>query len=350
MTILLSACNSDSPKSALPDKAIKTYVISAAANDYTRLFSGVVRSADEAKLSFRIPGEINFLQSKLGRTYQKGDIIASLDKKQLSLKLMIAKSDVNKAQALLIESEKNYQAMQSLNKNSHVSDIEFEQAKAAYNVKLSQVQLAKTHYDIAKENLQYADIRAPFHGVVSEVFVKKYATITPGKAIIDFHGLGQYEVKVGIPDRLINDVTLDQRVFIKVDNFLKALQGNVTEISASSNQAYVYPVIIRILNPPKEIKSGLTAETTFSFKHKGQHKYFLIPVNSIVPAADGKGMSVYQYTPKTKTVSLIPIYAASINNNMAEVQKGLKKGDVIAISGARFLHDGQKVSLYTEDK
>lgn len=350
-TVLLGGCDRENgrARSKIVPKAIQTFTVSRQSQFIVRRFSGTVEPQQVATLSFKVSGRVESIEDKLGVKVVKGDLLASLQKTTFELNVRLAQASVKKAKARYQEAKTRYDSNKALYANRYVSLVEFRKAEADYGVADQDIRWAEANLNIALEDLARTDLKAPFPGAVAKTYVERYTEVKAGEPIIKLDGASGLEVTINIPDSLIGTISQNQKVkveFVTLNNLV--IDGVVTEVGATVNEANAYPVVVTLSQSPPQARSGMTVEVIFNIKHQAKGDYFLVPLNALIPGDKVGEAYVFIYDKNTSSVHKHKVFASSVYDNFALVREGLKKGDVLATSGVRFLTDGEKVSIYQD--
>jgi len=125
----------------------------------------------------------------------------------------------------------------------------------------------------------------------------------------------------------------------------KVTQGQVREISPMADPiTRTYKVRIRLIDPPAELKLGMTASVLSSLDSSGNQLF--IPLSAIYQTGETPKVWVVQ----NETVSLRPIRAGAFGETSVQVLEGLKDQELIVSAGVHKLKEGQKVRLAGESK
>lgn len=347
---LLFACSSDKDdKSQL--RAIKTMVIEGALGGQHRQISGVVESAQQADLSFEIPGRIESVSVKLGTQVQPGQELMRLDSKPYQLAADSAKAELTKAQAILVDKKTDYTSKNKLyNDGRYVAKTVVDSAYADYQAAEQNVESAKAKLELAQRDLDHTILKAPFSGEVASLKADPAVNIAAGQVVMELLGQGGMEVSLSLPESLREATKLNMPVTVTFPslNGIKT-PGHVSEISARASEGNAFPVKIAI-ETVKGVYPGLTAEVLFNYAAQGEIQVYLIPAVAIAPPQSEKEDGfVFVYDPEKSIVVKTPIKVRGIQADQVEVVEGLKPGDIIATAGVHFLSDGQKVKLMQEN-
>jgi len=352
-TATLSGCKKkEEPKAKEIIRSIKTFTVKKRASGQVRKFSGSIQASDVTPLSFRISGLVQKVNVKFGDSVKKGQILAVLDETPLILKVKEKSGELQKTIAIVNERKINLKRQKKLLDDGITSRTVFDSAKSDFETSRSSVDVAEATLRLAKRDLSYTVLRSPYSGNVAKRIVEPFQEIRRGQAIFEIQRGGSLEVATSIPETLIRFVSKGKRVMVSFPSQGNlSVSGQIIKISTKSESANTFPVNIKLFNPPKTLRPGMTAETIFHFDpHKGQTA-FLVPLSAYLEqASDKKSGYFFVYDPKSSTVKKTLIRGRNIRDNFIEIYEGIKAGDIIVVAGVHFLRDGQKVKLLSNQK
>ena len=300
---------------------------------------GEVQATRRSQLAFQVAGQIIELPIIIGQQVKKGQLLARLDDKKY-------RSEYNKALAFERKAKVDYERYRKLNQDQVVSDKEYEQKRRNYAVAISSRK-------IDEKNLNDTKLKAPFAGIIANKSVKNYQNVKAEEKIIVLQDLSHLEIVVHVPVRQIRPENKDHlKMYAIVNNFPKLkFDLKIREFSTEIDQdTMTYEVTLAMIIPEEhknKILPGMLANVFFSKEIKGKKSTggFLIPVQAVTADAKGKKF-VWVIDPEKMTVSKRAITTSVLVDGEIAVIGGLKKGEMIAISGATFLTTGQKVKKY----
>jgi HlyD family secretion protein len=151
-----------------------------------------------------------------------------------------------------------------------------EAAESEVKAAQAQVLSAKAAFELAKIQLNYTELRAPFGGIIVSRNVEPGEVVSPVREVISLADLSKVELKIFVDETEIGMVKPGQKVEVKIDTFpAKTYTGNVSFISPEGEftpkiiQTHkervklVYLVKITIPNPNLELKPGMPADAWF---------------------------------------------------------------------------------------
>ena len=141
--------------------------------------------------------------------------------------------------------------------------LDFNSAKKLYEEELyssKQLQNAKSNFERAKLELDYASIKAPFNGVVDKIDLDVGDFLNRGSTCATLLDLDPMMVTGDISESELLDLTKDSGVKV-ITNDGQEFQGQITFISSSADEMmHTFDIEVAIPNPQGKIKDGQTAK------------------------------------------------------------------------------------------
>lgn len=344
--LALAGCEEETPEIAPQVRAIKTYTVTEVASGQTRKFSGQVYSTDSSTLSFHVSGNVSEMRVNEGEQVKKDQVLAVLDKQPYSLDVESAEADVQQAKSNLAQAKQDYERQEQLYQKGWVAEARLERVETNLDVAKSQLDLAASKKNLAKRDLRLTDLRAPYDGTISRKHIEAFVEVKTGQPVYDIEAAGTLEVRFEIPETIISRISVGMPVTVKFPKDDEgALRAQITEIGSTASTANAFPVKATLVDPPAEIRSGMTAEATTLLAQQDTDYGFLVPLSAIAPG-EGSGQGyAFIYDPETQMVKKTLVMGKGAIDNFVNVIEGIKSGDVVAVAGVTFLSDGQRVKL-----
>jgi len=353
--LLLTSCDQvvETPE-VQPARAVKTMVISEASKANSRQISGVVKTADESELSFRVGGRVSSVKVNTGASVTKRQVLATLEKKEFQLALKEAQANLASARADMAEKKDAFRRQKNLKKKNFVSQAAVDKARTTFKTAISDAVVALTHLKTAQNDLEYTTLRAPFSGKIAKRLIDPFVQISAGKAVFQLQSEGSYKIEVLMPETLVRDVSYGDVVSVRFPTLKDVIiGGTITEIGARAESGNAFPVRIKLARTPSDIRSGMTAQVTFNFGETENVSVYLIPVSAldvrisekIIDNPSGQA-KVFVFNSEKHIAEARLITIRDIRGNKLEVVEGLKTGDTLIVAGVPFLTEGQKVKQW----
>jgi RND family efflux transporter MFP subunit len=126
-------------------------------------------AAESVELTTRVSGVVAEVRVKPGQRVKKGALLLRLDKTILQAHFDEATAEQARAQADESEAKRDLERAQELFNRTVSSTSELDDAKLRYTRARAALGVARAHQVISQKNLQDAELKAPFDGVVSAV-------------------------------------------------------------------------------------------------------------------------------------------------------------------------------------
>jgi HlyD family secretion protein len=232
--------------------------------------TGTIEPVTSVTVGTQVSGIVSRLYVDYNSEVKKGQIIAELDKTNLTSELNSAKANLNSAQSTLNYEQANFNRYKTLYDKGLVSADEFESARLTYLKAKDQVTTASQSVQKAQTNLGYATITSPIDGVVLSKSVEEGQTVAASFNTPELFTIAQdltdMRVIADIDEADIGGVQEGQRVSFTVDAFPEDhFEGKVTQVrqqATTSSNVVTYEVVISAPNKDLKLKPGLTANVT----------------------------------------------------------------------------------------
>ncbi|WP_244531170.1 efflux RND transporter periplasmic adaptor subunit [Hyphomicrobium facile] len=139
-------------------KHIKTW------DEYPGRFEAVAR----VELRPRVSGYVDQVNFKEGSTVKQGDLLFTLDKRPFEIAVESAKAEVARAKAQVDFAKADVDRAAPLVESKALSEQVFEQRRSTLGVAEAQVMSAAAQLRSAQLNLEWAEVRAPISGRISD--------------------------------------------------------------------------------------------------------------------------------------------------------------------------------------
>ena len=232
--------------------------------------TGTIEPVTSVTVGTQVSGIVSKLYVDYNSVVKKGQVIAELDKTNLTSELNTARANLASAQSTLNYESSNYQRYKTLYDKGLVSANDYENARLTYEKARESVKTAQQSVNKAQTNLGYATITSPIDGVVLSKSVEEGQTVaasfnTPELFTIA-KDLTDMQVIADIDEADIGGVKEGQRVSFTVDAFPDDhFEGRVTQVrqqATTTSNVVTYEVVISAPNKDLKLKPGLTANVT----------------------------------------------------------------------------------------
>ena len=232
--------------------------------------TGTIEPVTSVTVGTQVSGIVSKLYVDYNSVVKKGQVIAELDKTNLTSELNRAKADLSSAESTLAYETANFKRYQTLFDKGLVSANDYESAKLSYEKARQTAASSRENVQKAQTNLGYATITSPIDGVVLSKAVEEGQTVAASFNTPELFNIAQdltdMRVIADIDEADIGGVKEGQRVTFTVDAFPDdKFEGQVTQVrqdATTTNNVVTYEVVISAPNKDLKLKPGLTANVT----------------------------------------------------------------------------------------
>lgn len=318
---------------------VRTATVGTAGVPQGYTYSGEVRGRYESQLAFQVNGKIVKRNVQLGSTVNAGDVLLQIDAKDIVQTVNNYSAQMYSAESKLQLAESDLKRYRELLEGGCISQSQYDQYANAYNVAVAGVRQASAQYEQGVNQLDYTLLKADKPGVVSSISAEIGQVVSAGQTIVTVIQDGEREVEISVPENRIGE--LRQAKGIKVTFWALSsltLDGRVREVAPMADPTTrTFKVRISVINPPPEMKLGMTA--TVSMSGSDLQRTVYVPTTAIYQTGDTPAIWIIS----DDVVTLRPIKLGKFGNETVEVLEGLQQGDRFVTKGVHNLKEGQKV-------
>jgi len=162
---------------------------------------GIVEAQNNVTLVAEIPAVITDIHVKEGQKVKKGNLLVTLDN-------MLINNQIEELRTKLELATFVYEKQKNLREENIGSELDFETAK-------NNKETLEKALETTKTQLSKTKIRAPYDGVVDEIFPREGEIAGPQFPLIRFVSLGQVSIKVDVPESYLSKIKAGDQVEVK---------------------------------------------------------------------------------------------------------------------------------------
>jgi RND family efflux transporter MFP subunit len=311
-------------------------------------------------------GYVREVKVQAGDRVREGQLLVTLDARDLDVNSRRAEaalievrssapeadSAVAAAKANLDLAQATFKRMQDLFSKKSISNQEFDEAsaklkaaQAAYEMTRARraqldAQAARVQQDIRSTEVarSYAEITAPFAGVVTVKSVDPGAMAVPGAPLLTIEREGAYRLEASVEESRLTAIRLGQPVSVTLDGINRTLAARVSEIVPAVDAASrSYTVKIDLPAVP-EVRSGAFGRASFQLSTRSP---LTIPAGVVTERGQLQSVLVVE----NGIVYTRLITTGQKNKDQVEVLSGLTAGEKLIFPVPQGLSDGAAVEI-----
>jgi len=393
-TLLLSGC---AHQEEAPQKTVVAVKVARAELAEVRLTvtaPATVFPREQASISSRISAHVKELRARKGDTVATGQVLAVLENRdilaqrdearaavadaQANLQKISAgtlPTDVEKArgqvvsaEAALNQAQKNHTRRSELFKQGAIpgrdllaSETDLKQAQSGYDVAKrtldllehqsreqdirmaeSQIEQAKAKLANVEVQLQFAEIRSPFAGTVTDQFMYPGDLAKPENPIFTVMDLSVAIARAQVPESQAGNVKAGQPCsFASVDASAAGAAGRITVVSRAVDPAKrTVEVWCEASNGERKLRAGAFGNVTITTGSAPNS--LIVPLPAVQFSEGTRSGSVY-VVDATQVAHKVEVETGERSQGNVQVTKGLNAGDLVIVEGGYGLPDGTQV-------
>jgi RND family efflux transporter MFP subunit len=192
--------------------------------------SGALAAAEQTTVSSKILARIESVAVRAGSVVQRGDVLLTLDQRDLEARVTEAAEDLRAAQARLELARSELARAEKLLAEKVVSQQAVDRARSADRVAAADVLAAEQRLADAEIARSYGEIRSPVNGRVVDRLAEPGDTAAPGVPLLRIYDPGT--LRLEIPVRESRAVTLapGDALPVEIDALGERFEGHIDEI------------------------------------------------------------------------------------------------------------------------
>lgn len=345
-TLFITSCSSDKKKvSTDTSPVIQVSVSKVALNSEGQFLSvsGKIKAVNSADLSTRMMGYVTKATVNVGDKVKRGQLLISINNTDLQAKKGQINAGIIQAKTAFNNAEKNYNRFKNLFASNSIAQKEMDDMTANYEMAKAGLESANQMKNEINAQFEYANITAPFSGVITSKNIEVGDMANPGMPLISIETPGDFEVIAMVPESEISKINKGTAVIVLVKSINKTLKGNVEEVSTSAkNTGGQYLVKINLEKTDATILSGMFSTVQFPVDKKNSSESILIPADAIV--TNGQLSGVYIIS-ENNTAMLRWLRLGRTFGDQVEILSGLNADESYIVSADGKLFNGAKVSV-----
>lgn len=352
-----SACTKEAPPAAPPPPEVEvTQPIQRDVPVYMELVGQAIGFQD-VEIRARVEGFLETVAFTEGTLVRKGQLLYQIDPKPLQAAVANAKANLATWQARLEKSKNDVQRLTPLAKQQAVSQQELDNAVAAQDASVAQVDAAKAALEKAQLDLGYTTITSPIDGLIGTTKVKTGNLVGRGESTL--------LVTISQIDPILFRAGIAEAEYLKVARRVTEqraqgiVQGEKTPIQLILADGTVHPhegrldavernvdtltgtiaLQIRFDNPERIVRPGQFGRVRFIIDMK--KGALLVPQRAVQELQNLYNVAVVG--PENK-VNFRTVKVGPREGTLWVIEEGLKPGDKVVVEGLQRLREGATVN------
>lgn len=301
-------------------------------------FTGEVRARHEVELAFRVGGKIAARLANTGSEIRAGQPLARLDPNDLQLAASAAAAQLAAAESEVATSRAEHARYAGLLARNFVSQAAFDSRQHALNAALARLEQSRAQSLMSRNQATYGTLTADFPAVISAVLADVGQVVAAGQPVFRIARPDEKEVQIAVPESRIEEIRQAGRFAVRLWAAPETeIVGELRELGAVADpQTRTYPARIRLLDPPPQLRLGMTARVAPA---EATDSGLLVPLSALGDRGDG----AFVWVVADGRLARRAVSVTAFREDGALIGNGLRAGDNVVIAGISRLQEGQVV-------
>jgi membrane fusion protein (multidrug efflux system) len=295
-------------------------------------YSSSIVAFEEVHLVSASPGKIDEITVEVGDRVKKGQVLVKMDQTQLQ-----------QARVTLLNTERDFLRLDTLNKVGGISKQQYDQMKARYDI-------AKSSYEFLLKN---TILKAPFDGVISgkyfengEMFSGAPNTMAGKAAIISLVQIDPLKAIVNISENYYPLLKTGMNAVVTTDLYPdKTIPGQVMRVYPTIDPSTrTFTVETKIANKQELLRPGMFCRVTLDL---GEQMALVVPAISVLKTQGSNERYVFLEENGIAHRVVVNI-GKRFDDKLELISDEIKEGSSLIVSGQARLVNGDKVKVVTD--
>jgi RND family efflux transporter MFP subunit len=341
-----AACKSSPPEEAAapPHPRVRVAPVQWGASAESLSVTGVLAAPPgrDVKLGPLVPGKLSLLKVSEGERVRADQVLGEVETGPASDELQQADATAREAESAARTAEAKRARTEVLVERGVAARQDLEQDRSAEASALASEQRAKAAVELARRKVRRSELKAPFDGVVTAVFIRQGEPVDGnGQPVLQVATTDPLELRTFVTQAAATGLRAGMKAWLSTEDGKPPHPGEVVLVSpAVDTQSGNVLVRLRFPNPEGELRLGSLAQARIVKGEESQAAQ--VPSSALMPLGDG-GLGVALV--EDGQVHGVPVTVRFEEGGQAVVQGELKGGESVIVEGGYSLPDGTPVEV-----
>lgn len=299
--------------------------------DHYVSINGSVEAVKVATITPEISGHIRGFEVNKGDRVKKGQVLAKLNSE-------VIRNNINEVKTSLELAETMYKRQKSLWEQEIGSEVQYLQAKNNYESLQSKLKTLESQ-------LEMSVIKAPFNGVVENIFQKQGELATPGQPMLQILNLDEIYINADVSERFLPAVEKQEKVVLRFPSYPDykemLLPNRISNYINPENRTF--SIQLKIDNQEEKFKPNMTA--IIGLKTFSTEEALVVPSFLIKQDAQGQFLYVAKESNGDHIASKAYVNRGFDGEGQTLIESGVEKGTKIIVDGHNQVSEGALIEI-----
>src|SRR5450631_4714668 len=306
---------------------------------------GMVTPISSVALKSRVETTILAVHFEDGAKVNEGDLLFTLDARQIDAQIEQAEGMIAKDQAQLEGAQRDFRRYSDLIGKGATTQVSLDNAKTSADVLIGTIKADQSALDNLKVQKSFTIIRAPFSGRISAANVKIGNFVRPADTapLAVINQMAPVYVTFAIPQRVLVELREamaagDSRVIATIPGHQRAEDGKVAMVENSVDSTTGMITVRGIMNNANEtLWPGILVNTKLIIRSEDA---VVVPTVAVQRSQNGN----YVFVVKDGIAKVQPVKVDRTSQGTSVISEGLSADESVVVDGQLLLSEGTPVA------
>lgn len=306
----------------------------------TIIVSGFVEPETSTEIKSEINGKIIRINVENGDKVKKNDLLLEIDASTYQTEVDAAERTERQRELDVEKSERDMLRIKELFENDFATEQDYLDAVTSFEMSKLQLEVVRSNLDKAREELAKTQIRAPHDGMVSDLdvyvgnVISGAGSFSNGTTLMKVNDMTNLRVEADLNEIEANKIDVDSEAVLSFDSLPgTTFQGKVDYLSpfgvqdTATSTLYKFPVRVKFQSDKKLIRPGISSNISILVSRA--ENTVSLPASAVF-VEDNKRYVFLKLGEHKFERRYVEIGVGNLN--FVEIKKGLKEGDVVAMT------------------
>jgi HlyD family secretion protein len=301
----------------------------------------------------KVSGRIETVAVRLGDAVRRGQLLATLEDRELreqlrqtEASLEVAKATIRQRDADLKNAQSNLERSRNLFSRNLIARQTLDDAEARYDAALAQVDLARAQaaqsnarLEELRINLSNTRILSPVDGFVGSRRLDPGAFVGTNSSFLSVVDIHLVRLVANLVEKDLRRIVIDMPAQVEVDAYPgEIFKGRVARLAPVLDPATrTAEMEVEVPNPGARLKPGMYARVQFVVAERADA--LTVPRNALVDIEGARGV----FLADGKTARFAPVKTGIVDGEAVEITEGLADKATVVTLGSASLRDGDPI-------
>jgi RND family efflux transporter MFP subunit len=305
---------------------------------------GTVTPISSVALKSRLETTIVSVHFEDGARVSEGDLLFTLDARQIDAQIEQAEGMLAKDQAQLEGAQRDLRRYNDLVAKGATTQVNVDNAKTQSDILIGTIKADRSALDNLKVQKSFTTIRAPFSGRISAANVKVGNFVRPADTapLATINQMAPVYVTFAIPQRVLVDLRDamakgDSKVIATIPGHARSEDGKVAMVENSVDSTTGMVTVRGIMNNASEtLWPGILVQTKLIIRSEDA---VVVPTVAVQRSQNGN----YVFVVKDGVAKVQPVKVDRTFQGTSVISEGLSGEENVVVDGQLLLSDGSRV-------